>query len=239
MRFALLFVVLATTSCATAMQGVRPGGAEDLPLTEAEDRALGEARAWSTAELAILDSAIARAERIAADTAFLQIVRESAVANEIVWRKKNLTNLPDTVHRRATEWILQRFREAGHFRTTEIRAGEWEFDPAKKKSTRAMTPACLRSRQPCTTFSTRFHPAIVRSDALNALANTVIHERIHAFGQRHISQKRRRNRCEAPSVIGDVAESLLAWRDQGQPIEPRQTLCRTLAARLRARGIVR
>lgn len=242
MRFYLVaLLTLLATSCIPIQSAIVPEevDVEDIHMSEEEDELLGNTGAWSEERAEVLDEAIARATQISADTAFLAIVRESASENEIVWTARNLSHLPDSAHANPTEWILSRFSQAGHFRVSEIGVGNWTFSRTLRKTTRAKTVACPLRKQLCTTFRTRFHPRIVRRKALNALANTVIHERIHAFGQVHVSQKRSLNKCEAPSVMGDIAESLLEFREQNRPIQPRQTLCPPLEKRLRARGIVR
>jgi hypothetical protein len=241
-RFSLLTLLsLLTTSCIPISSAIvrEEVDVEDVQMSEEEDELLGNTGAWSEERAAILDEAISRATQLTSDTVFLTIVRESASANEIVWTARNLSHLPDSAHASPTDWILSRFSQAGHFRVPEIRVGDWTFSRTLRKTTRAKTVACPLRKQLCTTFRTRFHPRIVSSNALNSLANTVIHERIHAFGQVHVSQKRSQNYCEAPSVIGDIGESLLEFREQNRPIQPRQRLCPPLEARLRARGIVR
>lgn len=234
-------VALLAVACVPLRRAVvsEDADVDDVEMSEEEDALIGDAGPWSAGQLAVLNAAIARATQIASDTAFLAIVRESAAANEIVWTPRNLSHLPDSVHDQATEWTLRRFAEAGHFRTSEIGVGDWTFDRRLKRTTRARTVACPLRKQVCTSFRTRFHPKIVDARAVNALANTVVHERIHAFGQVHVSQRRRFNYCEAPSVIGDIGESLLAHRDRNAPVRPRQKLCPPLEKRLRARGIVR
>lgn len=192
---------------------------------------------WTTSEISILNEARALAVDITSDREFQEIVLAAADANEIAWPTGTLRNIPVAERGRPTRWVIDRLDEVGHFPISEILVGNLTW--TRRKKIRAKTVACLLVNQLCTRFTTRFNPRIVRSDRLIALANTFIHERIHAIGQRHVSQDRTLNLCEAPSVIGDIAESLLARRELGRPITPRQRLCRAINDRLRALDIVR
>lgn len=192
-------------------------------------------RKWKTSQINILNQARTLAVNITSDREFQEIVLASADANEIAWPTATLKNIPVAEREHPTRWVLDRLDEVGHFPISEILVGGW----SPQSQTRAKTFPCLLRNQLCTNFTTRFLPRIVRSNALIALANTFIHERIHAIGQVHVSKERKRNLCEAPSVIGDIAESLLANRELGRPIRPRQRLCPAINVRLRALNIVR
>lgn len=236
--YVILLLVASITAAGTVQAQQRPGEVQDITLTEKEANALAPTRAWTQDESSILNDARARALNITSDSQFREIVLAAADANEISWPRDTMKNLPREARRSPTRWVLNRLTQVGHFPISEIQVGGWVFDPPRRAK-RAGTLVCLLRRQPCTTFRTWFHPDIVRRDSLIPLVNTFVHERIHAIGQEHVSQERRRNRCEAPSIIGDIAESLLERRALGQPIRPRQRLCPSLNTRLQALDIVR
>ena len=133
-------------------------------------------------------------------------------------------------------WLLGRFETEGNYRVTDVHVGtSFSYPP-----TTAVTTACVPFSNTCA-LQTHVSPVwVTRTTGMsNALANTLVHERVHSYGQMHgWSQKSGPNRCDAAYVMGDLAESLLRRREEGAPIVPRGALCRSLRRRLVERGIV-
>lgn len=215
----------------TLVDGTRPAEAL-LNSTSALD-APGED--FTSADTALITRAVSLANSITADTAFAAVLREMEAAREIDWGRRKRRLLPRESKRAPTGWVVGRFAAEGNYGLRDVGAGTFSYPP-----TTAMTKACVPFSTSCP-LRTRLAPGYVAytGQRINALANTLVHERVHSFGQIHgRRQTRGANLCDAAYVMGDLAESLLEHRAQGAPIAPRQVLCRALHRRLAARRIV-
>ena len=240
----VLPAVLCSIGCAT----FKESDEESLPgdhvtvtvesgerLSDAAGADTAREAGFTPAQQALLMDAIAWAEIVTADTSFRAIVREMEAAGEIAWGWKRRRLLPSGARQAPTAWLVDRFTTEGHYALEEIGVSQASYPP-----TTAVTTAC-NPLDPTCALETDISPRYVTSTAAipGALANTLVHERVHSFGQQHgWSQKRGPNKCDAAYVMGDLAESLLRHRTDGAPIIPRETLCRSLQRRLTARRIV-
>lgn len=196
---------------------------------------------FTAEQTALLRRALPAADSIVADPVFRAVARQMEEEEQIHWTEDKLELIPDGARSRPTAWLLARFEKEGGHRLEELspeRYGGTEIT--------AVTRPCGPYDPVCRPI-TRVNVEILRADSgvdpertVHALANTLVHERVHAFGQKHgRSQARAPNRCDAAYVLGDIAETLLRHRAEGAPVVPRQTLCLGLQHRLRARGVVR
>jgi hypothetical protein len=235
----LLFVGCATVAHPTAggpdhitVIGT-PGGVESLLPAHAPTVTSDES--FTPEQIALLAEAVVRANSMTSDTTFVAVLTEMERAQEIDWGRRKRRLLPRTALASPTRWLLDRFATEGNYRVTDIGVGDFTFPP-----TTAMTTACIPFNPTCA-LQTTLAPGYVTVDAtINALANTLVHERVHSFGQAHgRRQTRRANLCDAAYIMGDLAEVLLARRDEGAPVKPRQALCGKLHRRLLARRVVK
>jgi hypothetical protein len=237
-------VALSLASCATFSESTSDSSAADhvtlagQPAERLADTAMpvsGSEADFTPSQRALLAEAIAQANRITSDTAFLTILREMEVSGEIEWGRKRRRLLPRAARRAPIAWLLNRFEAEGNYGSDDIGVSEVSYPP-----TTAVTTACIPFSPSCALI-TEISPSYVTATTTmkNALANTLVHERVHSFGQQHgWSQARGPNMCDAAYVVGDLAESLLRSRDEGTSIVPRQALCGKLHRRLVARRIV-
>lgn len=207
---------------------------DDVPhFTGADSAAAPPAHAWTPEQAARVSRAIQRADSIVTDPVYVSILRDLEARRRISWPGRTRSLLPSTADARPTSWMLDRFAREGNYGMDDI-GGRNFPDPR----TTASTAPCVPFQAGCK-LETDLGITYVDSATVEEIANTLIHERVHSFGQEHAwGQQRRFNLCDAPYVMGDLAEMLLLHRDTGQPVAPRQKLCRALHKRLRADGIV-
>ncbi|HEU0299886.1 MAG TPA: hypothetical protein VFR37_10535 [Longimicrobium sp.] len=230
--------------CASLARPVEEVDADHVTLIDAPEGAAAAAAAaddsrgeeFDARQTGLITDAVRRANSITSDTTFVAVLREMEIAREIDWGRRRRRLIPRSAQSAPTAWLVGRFATEGNYRVSDVGVGTtFSYPP-----TTAVTTACIPFSTTCA-LVTHVSPAWVTrtSQMINALANTLVHERVHSYGQMHgLSQKRGPNMCDAAYVIGDLAESLLRRRDEGAPIVPRQVLCRKLRRRLVARGVV-
>lgn len=191
---------------------------------------------FTAAQLSLITAALVRADSVTADSQFQSTLLQMATEGELQWTEKNFRLIPDSVRSSATQWILHRFSAEGNYRLLDV------FAKRKRSSTTAWTTACIPYNPECslqTALNTRY-VYVAPDRTIYAITNTLVHERVHSFGQEHgESQYRWDNVCDAAYILGDLAEAILRRRAEGTPIEPRERLCPALETRLRTLGIVR
>lgn len=184
----------------------------------------------------LLRRAIATADSIVTDPVFRSVARGMEEWGSVDWRENRGKLLPEEAVPGRTQWLLARFGKEGNYRMEDVHPRR-----ARGTGTTAWTRACRPSSPTCR-LETDVNLNVVYVDSgrtIYALANTLIHERVHSFGQVHgASQYRADNVCDVAYVLGDMAEALLRHRAERAPIRPREDLCPALHERLEARGIV-
>ena len=65
---------------------------------------------------------------------------------------------------------------------------------------------------------TALNAAKLETRSLYSVANTLVHERAHTFGLKHLEpQTPAKNGCDIAYVAGDIVQVLLLHRDTGEP----------------------
>ncbi|MFL5538207.1 MAG: hypothetical protein ACJ8J0_04410 [Longimicrobiaceae bacterium] len=208
-----------------------------LPLTEFLRRR--RLTVFTQPQTRQIERALVTADSIVADTTFRRLLTELDADGKIDWRARQDTNLPDDAGRGRAAWFLARFATDGNFPVNRINARRTNSDV-----TTAWTAPCVVDTRRCrleTDLNPYFLDQWVREGNPFALVNTLVHERVHAFGEVHgYGQTRPPNACDLAYVAGDLAMYLLKSRAAAAAVDPgRETLCPELVTRLRMLGALR
>jgi hypothetical protein len=182
---------------------------------------------FSKADTIKLDSALAMAQRITADTLFTQILTRLGSRKGIRWEKSdNLSAIPQQHHADPTRFMLLEYRTRGHYALTDL-------EPASFKK-----PSVTASTAPCGSSS---NISVKRLDrTMRAIAATMIHERAHTFCHKHYSNNidDQRNRCDFAYIASDLAVAIDQFRALGShPIPLPYGPCQKLLDELVATGL--
>lgn len=167
-----------------------------------------------------------------ADPRFSEIVREADNRRRAAGARGLIVNLAQCspwqslrAEQPALEWLLDQFKRQGGYLREDIGfyRPKWRF-----------SRAVARTSAPCAT-AVEFNEYKLADPA--AIANTLVHERVHRFGHGHMrNNKRPDNACDAAYVAGDAAEALLVHK--GRITDYRfEPMCKSLCEALAGRGI--
>lgn len=166
-------------------------------------------------------------DAVIADPLFREVFMELDQAGAVIWEAESLTVSAAgdaSRHPSPTRWLLDRYADRGGFALGVV--STWrKWNPWS--STNAAT---VPGRD-----ATRLNSWNLGPDG-QAIAPTLIHERVHSFGQVHAhGQYKQPNQCDAAYIAGDLAEALLA-RSSARPVtEPH--VCPALCEALRRRNL--
>jgi hypothetical protein len=238
----ILLPVMSLFALTSAAGRTHSNDPHRVPAIHTTPPQLSENRSWSAN--AILQQAIDTATRIVVDTTFVAVLHEMEEAGEYSWRAGRVSDsllyrYPPDARAKPVSWLLARLVLYGQFDTARISLRTTiEINGKPSPSTRAATYPCSYRQSACpATRGTTLRRDIVAESSLVPLTNTLLHERMHAFGHVHWKGNRPTGLCEAPYVMGDLAELILFYRQDGRATRPRQTPCPALQRRLRSRGI--
>lgn len=195
---------------------------------------------FSETQRAQIDDARSLMSRAVDDPRFEAVLLAMGANGEIEWEGRlasGLTERPDD----PTRWLLDRYAEADAPETEDIRPYVPYLGFGALSSTKASAGYGSRRIRLNVVYLERPTARIVRDPI--SIANTLVHESAHTFGQTHGgSQRADVNACDAAYVAGALAEALLRSDAAGGAIgedEVSSPVCTRLAARLRARGVLR
>jgi hypothetical protein len=236
----LILPILITAACASTPSPPLPLPAEPLRhiTLESKDPHPATVLSFSLEELMLLQRAIARADSVVSDSTYRRLLTQMGSSQDIKWERGHLRLVPVEGRHDPAEWFLARFLREGNFTLAEIHPVE----PDSVHATVAWTSACAPS---VCALETYLNPWVIRSwegeGYPYGLTNTLIHERIHAFGLEHAhGQKRWPNACDFAYVAGDVAEVMLRSRAAGAavPEDADEPLCPAVRRRLVTAGLI-
>lgn len=175
---------------------------------------------FTPAQVARLEAALVIARRVARDTLFGAVLRRLAANGEIDWGNSRLRAIPRAQRGRAVAFLLDAFADRGLWAVSDLRA--YDF-PDESRTTSAVV-ACADT-------------ARINIDKLartaREIAGTMIHERAHAFCQRHRFNDRARDRCDFAYVAGDLTIVIDHFRANGsRPVLASSRWCPALRRRL-------
>jgi hypothetical protein len=228
--YPLLLAVLLLTGCAS----VAPiEETSHFTLADSAVSSAAPADVFTPAQAARVSQAVQRTNVIVTDSTFVAVMRDLEANRRISWRGKSLELLPRDARALPASWLLARFAREGNYTMAQIGARNFP-DPLTTASTAPCDPA-----DTACALETDLGIQYVEEATVDAIANTLVHERVHSFGQKHArGQSRKRNLCDASYIMGDLAEALLRYRDTGAAVTPREDLCPALHDRLERDGIV-
>lgn len=154
----------------------------------------------------VVDQAVRLQAIVLDDPKFSAVLRDLEARGAITWTD---TLIPSAqaqarTHSTPVDWLVARYREAGGFQRADIRL--W-----RKLNPWSSTTASTAAGSP----RTRLNIWRLNRPA-DSVAATLIHERVHSFGQVHAhGQTKPPNRCDAANIAGDLTESILHRGDGG------------------------
>ena len=176
---------------------------------------------FSDSQSALVSDAIKLQNEAIASPEFAEILASLDRTNKIKWEEPLIAsaNLEATSFPSKTAWLISKFANPGLFQTADVR-------PWRKWNPFSSTTATTTPGQPYTRLN------LWRLKRTNiSVANTLIHERVHSFGQKHANgQSKPGNECDAAYVAGDLAESLLLQRAGMQTEMLKTEACSALCA---------
>lgn len=231
---------MARQAAHRALRALRRGAVLLVPIATLSGCITGarqrSAPPFTAEQAALLRGALSAADSIVADPVFRSVARRLEERGSIDWQENRGRLLPEEAVPRRTQWLLARFENEGNYRMEELYPRR-----ARDTVTTAWTTPCRPSDRECA-YETDVNLNVVYvgpARTLYALTNTLVHERVHSFGQMHgRSQYRAPNVCDVSYVLGDLAEALLRHRAEGTAIRPREELCPALQERLEELGVV-
>ena len=195
---------------------------------------------FSETQRAQVEDARSLVSRVVEDPRFEAVLLDMGANDEIEWEGRlasGLTERPADL----TRWLVDRYKEAGAPQTENIRPyvpyrGLWPLSKTRAAAGYGSDEIKLN-----VVYLERPTSRIVRDPI--SIANTLVHESAHTFGQIHRgSQRADANACDAAYVAGALAEALLRSDAAGGAIMEKEIsspVCASLAARLQARGVLR
>lgn len=246
LRCAIPLGVTLAAGCATAPSPSpsppvpADSAARDLVLDRAEFLSERQTAEFTATQREQIRLALARADSAVSDPRFGDILEMMESARQISWSFGRGGLLPREASGNRTAWLVARFRKNGNFRADQLHARDLD-EP--NTVTTAWTSPCVDDTPDCpgSDLNPGFLDKWAREGDTFALTNTVVHERVHSFGQRHswLSQTTGANKCDLAYVAGDLAEVLMRSRAAGGAIPDDTSLCRALRRQLANRGLTR
>ena len=195
---------------------------------------------FSETQRAQIDDARSLMSRAVDDSRFEAVLLAMGANDEIEWEGRLASGLAERPED-PTRWLVDRYESTDAPETENIRPyvpylGFWPLSKTRAAAGYGSDEIKLN-----VVYLERPTSRIVRDPI--SIANTLVHESAHTFGQIHgDSQEAGVNACDAAYVAGALAEALLRSDAAGGAImenEISSPVCASLAAQLQARGVLR
>lgn len=163
------------------------------------------------------------------DKRFVALLKQIESSNIIKWSYRRARSLP-VDKPKATSYCIKKLLEQNTFPTDNICRSS-KFTTGDSPTFAVTTPFSGKTSLNEGKFDQRTN---------EEWAATLIHERLHDFGSKHVTQKRnRRSRCDISYVIGDAAQLYLKYSIDKKPVKPKITICSGLYKILAEENIIK
>ncbi len=248
-RLTTLLLIMIFTCCQTIISGCQEGSKPSSGIQSTQqnfsdtidisDKTVHETidttlkRDWPkrdtfTAEqLDTLRQSLVIANSIIYDTLFYPLIQNLADSNKVDWGSTRLSSIPRDHRSAPTAFLLDQFQRRHLNRLEDFQAYRWEDDSPTTGSVEA-----------CDTLPKVNVHKLDRG--LRSIAGTMVHERVHSFCQKHISQNRDENECDLAYHVGTLTIALAAYRsNNSRSFTSRANMCSHLLKLLQQRNIIK